>query len=263
MANELGTTFLSNPALRENLKVSAMMLAKANNMPLEKVDIDRLTQGYLRSPIDLTTNVSQLIFPMSTLDQQTVNAPVTPLTSLVPSPDVFICGSLSYYLMTYQFLGGQQSPDFTTSNSNFMPVTYVSSWENNGTLRDWDMGCAMFWLADLKIEVNSIVLYKKWDLGRHYYCPQSQATPLVPGSAYMPGQKNQFDFGGDSFYPMEPLPVISGSKATTVTLNLPANIPTTISPFNLAGIGYGTTFIAKAVFHGRGVMAFNYSGLNN
>lgn len=260
MADNMGTTFLSNPALRDNLKVSAIMLAKANGMTVEQIDLDKLTQGFLRSPIDLTTDVSVLTFPMSTLDQQTVGAPVTPLTALVPSPDVFVCGSLSYYLMTYVFTLNQASPNFTnTGISNFMPTTYVSSYDNNGTGVDWDMGCAMFWLGDLRIEINSIVLYKKWDLSRHYYCPQTQATPILSG--IQPGVKNQLDFGGDSFYPMEPLPVISGSRATTVTMQLPSNIPSTIAPFNQAGLGYGTTYIAKAVFHGRGIMAYNFSGL--
>jgi len=258
--DNIGSTFLSNPALRDNLKVSVLMLAKANGLRVEDIDMDKLTQGYLRSPIDLTVNVAQLTFPMSTLDQQTVGAPITPLTNLVPSPDVFVCGSLSYYLMNYQYLNGSQaSPNFSGGNC-FMPLTYVSAWENNGSGVNLSPGCAMFWLGDLRIEVNSIVLYKKWDLSRHYMVPQAQATPGTPGY-YMPNQKNQMDFGGDSFYPMEPLPVISGSRATTVTLNLPANIPGDISPFNFGGIGYGSTFILKAVFHGRGISAYNFSGL--
>jgi len=252
---------LSNRDLRENFKVAAIMLSKANGVKLEQVNMDDLTQGYLRSPIDLTVGVSVLQFPITSLDSQIVGAPVIPITMLVASVDCFIAGMFSYYIMLWQFVAGhQESPDFASGNG-FMPVTYASSWDNNGTGVAWDPGCNMFWLSNIYIEVNSVVLYKAWDCSRHYYAPQSQATPTIAGSAFIPKQKNQYDGGSDGFYPMEPLPVFSGSKQNIVRLNLPANIPNTISPFSLGGLGYGTTFIAKAVAHWRGVTAKNASSL--
>ena len=261
MANDIGKIKLSNLDLRENFKVAAMMLARANNVPVERVNLNDLTQGFLRSPIDLTVQQSVLQFPMSTLDQASITgAPNIPITNLVASVDAFVAGMMSYYLMIYSFTGGnQQNIDFTTPN-NFSATTYPSPYENNGSGVNWSPGCMMFWLGYIKIEVNSKILYKQWDLMRHYNAPQTQATPNFPSpSNYIPNQKNQYDGGSDGFYPMEPLPVFSGSKQNIVQLFLPANIPATIAPFNLTG--YGTTFVAKAITHWRGVTCQNASGL--
>jgi len=261
--SQVGKMQLSNPGLRENFRVAAMMLAKANGIPVDNVRLDDLTQGFLRSPIDLQTNLSKLQFPMSTLDQASITgAPNIPITNLVAAVDAFVAGQMSYYLMIYSYSGGNQiNMDFTTGN-NFTPTTYPSPWENNGTGVNWDPGCMIFWLGYIKIEINSKILYKQWDLLRHYNAPMTQATPGYPTpSNYIPKQKNQYDGGQDGFYPMEPLPVFSGSKQNVVELYLPANIPTTIAPFNQTGIGYGTTFIAKAVLHFRGITCQNASGL--
>lgn len=263
MSAGLGKVKLSNIDLRENFKVAAIMLARANDVAIEKVDLNQLTQGFLRSPIDLQTNLSILQFPMSTLDQASVTgAPNIPITNLVASVDAFVAGMMSYYLMIYSYTGGNQiNMDFTLGN-NFTPTTYPSPWENNGTGVNWSPGCMIFWLGYIKIEVNSKILYKQWDLMRHYNAPMTQATPSFPSpSNYIPNQKNQYDGGSDGFYPMEPLPVFSGSKQNIVQMFLPANIPATISPFNETGIGYGTSFIAKAITHWRGVTCQNASGL--
>jgi len=259
--SDIGRIQLSNPSLRENFKVAAIMLAESNNVPLNRVDMSSLTQGFVRSPIDMQTNLSQLQFPISTLDQGSITgAPNIPITNLVASVDAFVAGMLSYYIMIYQFTGGNQiNIDFTSQN-NFTPCTYASAYENNGSGVNFDPGCMMFWLGYLKIEVNSRILYKQWDLMRHYNAPQTQATPNFPSpSNYIPRQKNQYDGGSDGFYPMEPLPVFSGSKQNVVQMFLPANIPTNIAPFNL--YLYGTAFILKAVLHMRGVTCQNASGL--
>ena len=263
MANGVGSIMLDNPGLRENFKVAAIMLANANKVPVAAVNMADLTQGFLRSPIDLQTNLSILQFPMSTLDQASVTgAPNIPITNLVASVDAFVAGQMSYYLMIYSFSGGNQiNIDFTVGN-NFTPTTYPSPWENNGSGVNWDPGCIMFWMGYIKIEINSKVLYKQWDLMRHYNAPVTQATPNFPSpSNYIPKQKNQYDGGTTGFYPMEPLPVFSGSKQNVVQMFLPANIPATIAPFNQTGIGYGVTFIAKAVTHWRGITCQNASGL--
>ena len=107
MANDIGKIKLSNLDLRENFKVAAMMLARANNVPVERVNLNDLTQGFLRSPIDLTVQQSVLQFPMSTLDQASITgAPNIPITNLVASVDAFVAGMMSYYLMIYSFTGG-------------------------------------------------------------------------------------------------------------------------------------------------------------
>lgn len=259
--NDVGKVTLSNQDLRENFKVAAMMLARANNIAVDKVKLSDLTQGFLRSPIDLTVSMGVLQFPITTLDQVT-GAPQIPLTNLVASVDAFVAGQMGYYLMIYSFSGGSQANiDFTGPN-RFGPVTYPSPFDNNGSGTNWSQGCIMFWYGFIKIEINSKILYKAWDLMRHLKVPRTQATPAV-GVTPSPQLLvlNEFDGGTDAFYPMEPLPVFSGSKQNIVQMFLPANIPNSISPFNLGGVGYGTAFIAKAVCHWRGVTCQNASGL--
>lgn len=258
----IGKITLSNKDMRENYLVARNMLARANNVKPEQVPLGNLTQGFVRTPIDLTVSQSVLQFPISTLDQASITgAPVTPITNLVASVDAFVAGQMAYYLMIYSFTGNQQTPNFSSGNQ-FIPTTYPSPWDNNGTAINWDAGCMMFWLGYIKIEVNSKILYKQWDVSRHLNIPQTQATPSFPTpSNYIPLQKDQFDGGSDAFYPMEPMPVFSGSKQNVVQLFLPANIPSDIRPFNQTGIGYGTSFIAKAILHFRGVTCQNASGL--
>lgn len=139
-------------------------------------------------------------------------------------------------------------------------------------------GIIMFWLGYISIEVNGIKLYKNWECLQHLYIPQHQAAPTLPGAVPTPGPDNPFslgpggqlpywqpnmwdpfDGGNDGFYPMEPLPVFSGSKQSIVYLNLPANIPANIRPFN--GVGYGVSNVLKVVCHWRGVLAQNSTSM--
>jgi hypothetical protein len=253
---------LQNRDLRENYLATVKMLAKANGIAVEqmmtKIDVSDLTQGFVRSPADLTVNTNQILFPISTIDQgSTSGAPNTPITNLVPINNLFVAGMIGYYMMTYSFTGtSQNNIDFTTANM-FAPVTYPSAYPNNGASIDWSPGTMLLWLGKLFIEVNDKILIDAWDCSRHLYMPGTQAS--ISGNTFTPGQKNQLDHSTDGFYPVEPMLVFSGSRSNKVQLILPANIPSTISPWNLSG--YGTTFIAKAVFHCRGIMAKNASGV--
>jgi hypothetical protein len=286
----VGKVTLTNADLRENFKVAAMMIAHANGVDVSKIDLNQLVQGYVLSMINATPNFSQLQFPITNTDIGSINnAPLNPLMRVVNQVDSFVAGKLGYYLMFYAFSGGNQSnPDYTSSVRMF-PITYPSpyatSTNGNATM---DTGTIMFWHAYISIEVNGIKLYKNWECYQHLMIPQAQATPVVggtpPNGAWVDGVGNQafvspfstsnvlpywqpnfwnpFDGGNDAFYPLEPLPVFSGSKQSIVLLNLPGNIPPTIAPFSLGTSGYGTSWILKICLHLRGVLAQNSTSLH-
>ena len=259
--DSIGRMQLSNADLRENFLVARRMIALANGVEESRVPSSQLTQGFIRTFIVLTVTQSQFQWNITSLDQYQ-GSPNLPISNLVASVDAFVAGSMGYYLTNYQYTGGNyQNIDFTTQNC-FTPITYPSTYFNNSSAVALDPGCYMFWMGYIKIEVNSIVLYKTWDLMRHLRIPRTQVSPaagLTPSQQL--AQKDEYDGSVDTFFPMEPLPVFSGSKQNFVTVNYPANIPATIKPFNAGGIGYGTSFVLMACLHFRGVNCQNASSL--
>lgn len=275
----VGKVQLTNADLRENFRVAAIMIAHANKVDVNKIDLNQLVQGYIQSFIDATVGQSQLQFPITNTDLTLVGAPNIPLMRIINQVDSFVAGKMGYYLMNYIFSGNTQaSPDFTSAYSNFAPITYPSTYALSGASTQFSRGIIMFWLGYFSIEVNGIKLYKNWECMQHLYVPQHQAGPTLPLALTAPGPDNPFalgpggqlpywqpnmmdpfDGGNDAFYPMEPLPVFGGSKQSVVLLNLPANIPGTIAPFNTTG--YGTSQILKIVLHYRGVLAQNSTSM--
>jgi hypothetical protein len=248
---------LANRDIRENFRAAVNVLEQNN--PKEKVDLDQLTQGFVRSEVTLTVNNSVLTWPIVDT-QQISGSPITPTMRLLPEQDSFVVGSLGYWLMTYQMVGGDQSnPDFGgVTGNDWGPITYPSNFSNNGTGVSWSNSAMMFWLGYISVEVNKKVLVPYWDCYRHYKAPYTQeavGTTSNTWSGY--NQKNSIDGGVDAFYPVEPLWVIGGGRQNLIKLNLPSNIPATMAPFSLTGIGYGVTFVAKAVLFFRGIWAQN------
>lgn len=259
---DIGRVELLNRDLRENFKVAKIALGKEFKVDPNKIPDEALTQGFIRTPVNILTNVSNMKFPISTLDVASVqNAPATPLQNLVDSVDAFVAGQMGYYLQYISYTTNYQNFDFTVGNS-WMPITYPSPYYNNVSTTNLYLGTSLFWLGYMTIQVNDLVLYKKWDLMRHLMAPRTQATPAV-GITPSPQLQvfNNFDGGNDSFYPMEPLPVFSGSRQNLVQIFLPSNVPATIGPFNNST--YNVNFIMQAVIHFRGVNCQNGSKLGD
>jgi len=245
---------LANKDIRENFHAAVHTL-EANN-PGEKVNLDQLTQGYVRSEVTLLVNNSTLTWPIVDT-QQISGSPITPTMRLLPEQDSFVVGALGFWIELYSFIGSQENPDFTTGN-NWGPVTYPSAFDNNGTGVAWAPGTMMFWKGYISVEVNKKVLIPYWDTYRHFKAPITQAavgTTSNTWSGYL--QKNSIDGGVDAFYPVEPVWVIGGGRQNLIKLNLPSNIPGTITPFSLGGLGYGTSFVGKAILFFRGIWAQN------
>lgn len=229
---------------------------------VSKLDLQMFTQGYLCTMCDINPNQSLLQFPIVDT-QQVAGAVVNPLMRLLSMQDSFVIGSMSYFIMMYPFITNQQNPDFTpTGGSYWTPITYPSGFHNTNPIAfpfvAPEMG--LFWSTGsyLSLEVDKKVVIPQWDCARHLYVPQQQAN-MYPAAGGNPSQwplyQDQYDGATDSYYPMEPTVVLGGGRQNVWKLNLPANIPSTIAPFNYPG--YGTTFVMKAVLMFRGILAQN------
>lgn len=285
----IGKVQLTNNDLRENFKVAAMMIAHANKVDIKSIDLNELVQGYVLSMIDATTNFSQLQFPITNTDLASVNnAPLIPIMKVVNQVDSFVAGKMAYYLFLYYYNTRQQQPNYTATGK-MTPITFPDTYYDATVFfaggpgyTTIDKGNILFWHGYLSIEVNGIKLYKNWECLQHLYIPYQQSAPtlfnavspgidnafaLVPGapsaSPFQPNSYSAYDGGVDAFYPLEPLPVFSGSKQSIVLLNLPANIPGTIKPFTLPGYGTASanSFILKICVHLRGVLAQNSTSM--
>lgn len=261
---------VSNRDSREIYENAARNIAAANGVNIKDIDPNQLTQGYVESHANLSPNNSVIQWPIVDT-QQIPGAPITPLMRLLSLQDSFVIGSISYYLMLYFFNGTQATPDYTTVNY-FTPITYAQRSPNfyydpasfGGTFTaqtvNLDGGCTMFWNGYLAYTVDKKVIIPYWNCSRHYNAPQTQAMPLtnpatgVTTGQYLPTQQ-QYDGSTDSFYPVEPTITMGGGRQNVWTLNLPANIPGTIKPFNQTG--YGVSWYLKACIRFHGILAQN------
>lgn len=251
---------LANKDIRENFHAAVATLEQNN--PNEKVNLDQLTQGYVRSECTLQVNNSVLTWPVVDT-QQISGSPITPVMNLLPEQDSFVVGSLGYWIYLYAYNNGDQTqPNFSQvfgsgTQIAMDPMTFPSGNDNGYGGSSWDPGNMMFWMAYISVEVNKKVLIPYWDTYRHYKAPISQWQGNLSAGQYGWRQYNSIDGGVDTFYPVEPVWVIGGGRQNLIKLNLPSNIPNNIGPFNLGTFGYGTAFVAKAVLFFRGIWAQN------
>ena len=175
---------------------------------------------------------------------------------LLTMQDSFLVASMSFFLMNYNFTNGNQANVDFSGESHYAPITYAAYWQNNGSSEGLWPGADMFWIgAYLSLEVNKRKLIPYWDTYRHYKAPIMQA---VTGQ-YVPNTLANFqsahDGSVDGFYPVEPNVVVGGGRGNILKLNLAANIPADVVPFNEPG--YGPNYLTKAVVCMRGILMQN------
>lgn len=222
-----------------------------------RINMDEVTQGYLWTEATLLPQRQVIQWPLIDT-QQVANSPVTPTMRLLTMQDSFLISTMSYFLMQYFYIdGSQDNPSFSQAQVTWTPITFVSTWNNNDTEVNLDPGCALFWIGSyISLEVNKRMLIPYWDCYRHYKAPNRQATPSFPNpSAYVPQTHMEHDGSVDGFYPVEPNVVIGGGRGNIMKLNLAANIPSDIAPFNQNA--YNDTFVMKAVVCMRGILMQN------
>lgn len=224
-----------------------------------QINLEEITQGYLQTMAILGPQKSTIQFAIVDT-QQVSGSPITPLSRLLTMQDSFLISSMSYFLMNYSYTGSSlQNPDFTVAN-HWTPITYSSAWHNNGLAITYAPGMDMFWVgAYLQLQVQKRVLIPYLDCLRFMYKPVTQADPSFPvPSNYIPNQQDQMDGSSDTFNFVQPNVVIGGGRTNNLYLNLPANIPATIAPFNAALYNAQPAgFITMAVVFFRGILMQN------
>lgn len=176
--------------------------------------------------------------------------------NLLAQQDSFMVCNLSYFLSNYEYTDGNQANINFSSNSFWGPITYSATNENNSSEPSFSPGCDMFWIgAYLSVEVNKHMLIPKWDCYRHYKVPvmQSATGAIIPNP--LQGFQSAHDGSVDGFYTVQPNVTFGGARGNNVKLNLPANIPSTMKPFNLNV--YNVSYIAKANIVFRGILLQN------
>lgn len=81
--------------------------------------------------------------------------------------------------------------------------------------------------GNLKFTINNEVVLYNWDLERHYYAPETQAT-AAPGAASPIDQKR---LAVDSYYPFEPTVTLVGTNDNVLQVLLKA-APATFNAFS-------------------------------
>lgn len=225
------------------------------------INLREITPGYMETETTLSPGTSKYIFPIVTTDIAAGgNSPLTPTMRIIVQQDSFLVNAMGYSLMSYTMTGGNQANiDFTVEN-DWSPITYVDQYHGNSATEVLGNGCGMFWFgAYINITVNKHELIPYWDCKKHYFVGQTQtSTSQVPPFTLT---KNQIDASSSHYYPMQPNIVFGGMRNSVVSLFLPANVPSTIAPFNLAGgsspYTYGTNFVLKAVLDFQGLLMQN------
>lgn len=236
--------------------ITAMLTPQQMKEYRGKINEEEITQGYLLMSAILSP--AKQVIQFAVVDtQQISSSPITPLNRLLTMQDSFLISNMSYYISRYSFTGGSLANIDFASSFCWTPVTYASAWSENGVSVQYNAGCEMFWIgAYLELKINKKVIIPYWDTYRHYKSPITQATPGFPlPSNYIPQQKDQHDGSSDGFVYMQPNVVIGGGRNNILNLNLAANIPGTIAPFD--DPDYGVTFYTMAYVCVRGILMQN------
>jgi len=185
--------------------------AGANGQPASA--FCKLTQSYLRTERTLVTNVTSYEFPI--LINASINGTINNTEQRLNQQDSFVCSEVGI------FIGApSSSADATyTLDTYANPVTYgVAS-----------VPMQTVWNGNFTISVNNDILMPAWDVARHYYAPETQAT-AAPAAGSPIDQKR---LAVDGFYPMEPNVIFIGSKKNTLKIDLPAALAAVLADSRL------------------------------
>lgn len=166
-------------------------------------ELCKLTQSYLRLEQAIALNKTEYNFPVL-VNQTTQGIFLT--EQRLNQQDSFVISEVGIFLG----LPGSSS----VSDTAFVPDTYPNPF-NYGAATATAMQAIYSGL--MKITVNNDVLMTAWDVARHYYAPETQATAAAGAGSPI----DQKRLAVDSFYPMEPNIVLIGSKNNQIQITLP------------------------------------------
>lgn len=190
----------------ENAKAAinkAFPIAPGQTRP-QASELCKLTQSYLRLEREFIAGLTSYEFPMliNQINQQ--QGVMFNTEQRLNQQDSFVTSEVGIFLAAPA--SGTDATFLLDTYSN--PVVYGANAVAMQTLYN----------GQLSVTVNNDILIPTWDVARHYYAPETQAT-AAPGAGSPLDQRR---LSCDGFYPMEPNVVFIGSKKNVVKIELPA-----------------------------------------
>lgn len=173
-----------------------------------------LSQGYLRTEQTLVTGKTVYTFPI--LQNDSSQGTIQPTENRLALQDGFYTSSFGMFLCA-------------TGNNSILQ-TYPDPLQFAGAGDASALG--LIYNSFLSITVNNRQIVPSYDLSRHYFVPQTQASTngyFATGTA----QRNQVDMSANGFSPVEPGWVIIGSKNNQIQVTLPSAMTLTTQTYRL------------------------------
>ena len=191
-------------AARQNFEIAREIFA-AQRMDLQKI---RLTQSTLRMEQPLTANQNLYTFPVLVNIQN--QAQPFPTEIRLQQQDSFVITEVGIFLALST---GTTDTTFQlktyTNPFVFTNATQMTSLYNNGVM---------------KLMIDNDQWINNWDLWRHWYSPETQAT-AAPGANSPIDQFMGADYG---WYPMQPFTFLTGAQNIELTIRLNNQAPTAV-----------------------------------
>lgn len=186
----------------------------------------RAAQSFLWSQIPLSAGSSSYVFNVQDGLFNVGNPGLLPMEKRLKLQDVFFTYALGFYLTCAATGGGN-------TNYQFELMTFPSANFYGGGTPNLDTMVGLWTSGVLNVTVNGDTLTPAWDMGQHFYVPQTQvpANP-VSGSPYY----DQRDLADDGWVVTEPNWIINGGNNNIYTVNYPntyANINLGTAKWNL------------------------------
>jgi hypothetical protein len=229
--------FPSNADRRLTFSV-AKELCKANGL---NVNDAHPAYGFLRLETPIRENQNQYQFGL--IENVNYNGvPQNATEQRLQLQNNFVVGSKGYFLQVFNKVTGKPSSRLLTYIGLYnMPaggeLHNINTMRTNPSSRPTFVRelNQEFWLSSwMRYEMDYKVIIPKYDLLQHFYVPRTQqlfqtvnaggdlTDPVtIADSLQYPTTQDQMDGLSDGFMPMEPNIVLSGAKATNISLNVP------------------------------------------
>lgn len=214
----------------------------------------RAAQSVLWSQQPLVANNSQYLFQVKDGVSNLGNSGgLLPGEVRLKDQDVFFCYAFAFYLLCYNEGFSATSPQrLSMTLMTFPSATFVPGAPDLFALTGlWTMG-------RLSVKVNGETLTPVWDMGQHYYIPQTQQPVTWTGAPAL----DQIDLGDDGFVITEPNWIINGGNDNQYIINYPNNYSVIANALTELLTGSGV-YTFHAVCKWQGFLAQNVSSIMN
>ncbi len=189
---------------RQNFEIAQSIFAN-RGFDLQRI---RLTQSTLRMEQPLTANQNLYTFPVLVNIQN--QAQPFPTEIRLQQQDSFVITEVGIFLASTSGTNDTTFQLKTYANPFvFTNATQMTSLYNNGVM---------------KLMIDNDQWINNWDLWRHWYSPQTQAT-TAPGAGSPIDEFAGCDYG---WYPMQPFTFLTGAQNIDLSIKLNNGSPTAV-----------------------------------